>query len=161
MSDYAKIADALRFTASEITNCNMVALSMRTLVDGAVAIEELMAQVRDKDYLIQQQAEEIERLRRDVKKQQEKMIELAKARELKEMETVKTWCHQRGIAMVEWPIYQSMVACYGRKPKRGKWIDTVTAGIEETVCSVCRCSGFHHLKYCPNCGAEMERPDEA
>lgn len=29
-------------------------------------IEELMAQVKDKDYLIQQQADEIERLRRDV-----------------------------------------------------------------------------------------------
>ena len=42
------------------------------------AMEELMAQVKDKDYLIQQQADEIERLRRDVKKQQEKMIELAK-----------------------------------------------------------------------------------
>lgn len=161
MSDYAKIADALRFTASAISDHKLEVLSLRTLNDGATAIEELTAQVRDKDYLIQQQADEIERLRRDVKKQQDKMIELAKARELKEMETVKTWCHQRGIAMVDWPIYQSMVACYGREPKRGKWIDTVTAGIEETVCSVCRCSGFHHLKYCPGCGAEMERADEA
>ena len=43
MSDYKKIADALRFTASEITACKMVALSMRTLVDGADAIEELTA----------------------------------------------------------------------------------------------------------------------
>lgn len=34
--------------------------------------------MRDKDYLIQQQADEIERLRRDVKKQQEKMFGLAK-----------------------------------------------------------------------------------
>lgn len=46
--------------------------------DATTAIEELMAQVKDKDYLIQQQSDEIERLRRDVKKQQEKMIELAK-----------------------------------------------------------------------------------
>lgn len=40
-------------------------------------IEELSAQLADKDCLIQQQADEIERLRRDVKKQQEKMIKLA------------------------------------------------------------------------------------
>lgn len=46
--------------------------------DAFAAIEELMAQVKDKDFLIQQQADEIERLRRDVKKQHEKMIELAK-----------------------------------------------------------------------------------
>lgn len=45
---------------------------------AADAIEELMAQVKDKDYLIQQQTDKIERLRRDVKKQHEKMIELAK-----------------------------------------------------------------------------------
>lgn len=51
---------------------------MKMLPGAATAIEELMAQVKDKDYLIQQQADEIERLRRDVKKQQEKMIELAK-----------------------------------------------------------------------------------
>ena len=52
----------------------------KRLKDAATSIEELMAQVSDKDYLIQQQADEIERLRRDVKKQQEKMIELAKDR---------------------------------------------------------------------------------
>lgn len=100
MSDYAKIADALRFTASEITNCNMVALSMRTLVDGAVAIEELMAQVRDKDYLIQQQIDEIERLRRDVKKQQEKMIEMAKKLPKRGERTINpyenTWAIENG-----------------------------------------------------------------
>ena len=88
--------------------------------DALKHIEDLTAQLADKDYLIQQQADEIERLRRDVKKQHEKMIELAKAREMKEMEAVKTWCHQRGIAMVDWPIYQSMVACYGRDPMREK-----------------------------------------
>ena len=47
--------------------------------DAATAIEELEAQVKDKDYLIQQQTEEIQRLQRDVKKQQKKMIELATA----------------------------------------------------------------------------------
>ena len=78
MSNYAKIADALRFTASAIPDHKLEVLSLRTLNDGATAIEELTAQVRDKDYLIQQQTDEIERLRRDVKKQQEKMIELAK-----------------------------------------------------------------------------------
>lgn len=50
----------------------------KRLKDAATSIEELMAQVKDKDYLIQQQADEIERLRRDVKKQQEKMFEMAK-----------------------------------------------------------------------------------
>lgn len=49
-----------------------------TLGQAHKAIEDLTAEIRDKDYLIQQQADEIERLRRDVKKQQEKMIELAK-----------------------------------------------------------------------------------
>jgi len=38
---------------------------------------------------------------------------------------------------------------------RGKWLDTETAGIKETVCSVCFHTGWHHLNYCPNCGADM------
>jgi len=101
------------------SGCDNACLDKR-LKDAANSIEELMAQVRDKDHLIQQQTDEIDRLRRDVKKQQEKMFDLGKARELKEMEAVKTWCHQRGIAMVDWPIYQSMVACYGRDPMREK-----------------------------------------
>lgn len=42
------------------------------------------------------------------------------------------------------------------QPKTGHWRDTITAGINETVCSVCLYSGFHHFNYCPNCGAEME-----
>ena len=129
MSDYAKIADALRFTASEITNCNMVALSMRTLVDGAVAIEELMAQVRDKDYLIQQQAEEIERLRRDVKKQQEKMIELAKKLP-KRCEWIRIDKHT-----IQCPL------CHRYLDLRG-----VNAGRGDA-------------NYCPNCGAKMEVQD--
>ena len=135
MSDYAKIAAALRFTASEITNCNMVELSMRTLVDGAVAIEELMTQVKDKDYLIQQQADEIERLQRDVKKQQEKMFELAKLlpkrgewteenRRPRSSQFVCSVCHR---------------TAYDPQPTRDKaWRKR------------CRYS------YCPNCGANME-----
>lgn len=126
------------------------------LKDCVEALTQSSAELKDKDYLIQQQADEIERLRRDVKKQQEKMFDLAKARELKEMEEIKTWVHQRGAVIVDYDIYEMLTHNYGRKPKRGKWIDTVTAGIEETVCSVCRCSGFHHFKYCPGCGAKME-----
>ena len=45
---------------------------------AADAIEERNAQLADKDYLIQQQAYEIQRLKADVKRQQEKMFELAK-----------------------------------------------------------------------------------
>lgn len=48
------------------------------LKDCVEALTESSAQLADKDYLIQQQSDEIERLRRDVKKQQEKMFELAK-----------------------------------------------------------------------------------
>ena len=47
------------------------------LKDCAEALTESSAQLADKDYFIQQQTEEIQRLQRDVKKQQEKMIELA------------------------------------------------------------------------------------
>ena len=47
------------------------------LKDCAEALTESSAQLADKDYLIQQQTEEIQRLQRDVKKQQEKMIEMA------------------------------------------------------------------------------------
>ena len=132
MSDYAKIADALRFTASEITNCNMAALSMRTLVDGAVAIEELTAQVRDKDYLIQQQAEEIERLRRDVKKQQEKMIELAKK------------IPKRG----EWIRHPEVKNIYG-----GEYIECTFCGEKYIVQYIA------DEKFCRNCGAKMEVQD--
>lgn len=71
----------------------------KRLKDAANSIEELLAQVKDKDYLIQQQADEIERLRRDVKKQQEKMFELAKrlphwvsVEERKPPEYTDVWC---------------------------------------------------------------------
>lgn len=86
--EYEKQVKALRCCAGENTPgtkcpfydeywCGNECLDKR-LKDAATSIEELMAQVKDKDYLIQQQTEEIQRLQRDVKKQQEKMIELAK-----------------------------------------------------------------------------------
>ena len=62
-------------------------------------IEKLSAQLADKDCLIQQQADEIERLRRDVKKQQEKMFKLAhrlphwvSVEERKPPEYTDVWC---------------------------------------------------------------------
>lgn len=136
--------------------------------EAADVIEELMAQVRDNDYLIQQQADEIERLRRDVKKQQEKMFELAKARELKEMEEIKTWVHQRGAVIVDYDIYEMLTHNYGRKPKRGEWI--FCAGDGKTCCDGWECSScgktyhtnvpyFVEFTYCPNCGAKMEVQD--
>ena len=99
-------------------------------------IEELSAQLADKDYLIQQQADEIERLWRDVKKQQEKMIELAKKlpkrgewteenRRPKSAKFVCSICHR---------------PAYDPQPSRDpKWVK--------------RC----RYAYCPNCGAKMER----
>ena len=82
MGDYAKVAWHL-LTCSKVHDCATCELNKECVPcelyrGGSSAIEELMAQVRDKDYLIQQQADEIERLRREVKKQQDKMIELAK-----------------------------------------------------------------------------------
>ena len=63
-------------------------------------IEELSAQLADKDCLIQQQADEIERLRRDVKKQQEKMFELAKKLPKRGERTINpyesTWAIENG-----------------------------------------------------------------
>lgn len=124
--------------------------------------EEKDALLKDKDYLIQQQADEIERLRRDVKKQQEKMFELAKARELKEMEAVKTWCNQRNIVLVGGDVYQSMIAFYGRKMKRGTWVDVEfsISGDSTATCSLCgavvHSSFTTKPNFCPQCGAMME-----
>lgn len=94
------------------------------LKDCVEALTQSGAELKDKDYLIQQQADEIERLRRDVKKQHEKMIELAKARELKEMDEVKTFVHQRGAVIVDCDIYEMLIHNYGREPKRGECILT-------------------------------------
>ena len=72
MSDYNELVNELRSKHIEDRYKRMT-------LDAATAIEELEAQAKDKDYLIQQQTDEIKRLQRDVKKQQEKMFELAKA----------------------------------------------------------------------------------
>lgn len=45
-------------------------------------------------------------------------------------------------------------------PKKGKIIDTCTAGIEETVCSLCRHTVFNHFNFCPNCGADFRKIEE-
>lgn len=71
-------------------------------------------------------------------------------------EEVAVWVHRHGYVLVDCGIYAMLKASYGREPKRGKWIKTETAGIEETVCSNCRYSGFENMEYCPRCGADME-----
>lgn len=48
------------------------------LKDCAEALTQSGAELKDKDYLIQQQADEIQRLKADVNRQQEKMFDLAK-----------------------------------------------------------------------------------
>lgn len=92
--------------------------------------EEKDALLKDKDYLIQQQAEEIERLRRDVKKQQEKMFELAKK------------LPKRG----EWiRIDKHTIQC----PLCHRYLDL--RGVN---------AGRGDANYCLNCGAKMEVQDE-
>lgn len=87
--------------------------------------EEKDAMLKDKDYLIQQQADEIERLRRDVKKQQEKMFELAKK------------LPKRG----EWiRIDKHTIQC----PMCHRYLDL--RGVN---------AGRGDANYCPNCGAKM------
>ena len=111
------------------------------LAKSATAIEELMAQVNDKDYLIQQQAEEIERLRRDVKKQQEKMIELAK-----KLPKKGKYVHGKEISR------EYIGDCL------------VSVDYEDWRCSVCGIVfeqwNIPKFNYCPNCGAKMGGTDE-
>lgn len=108
MSDYTKTVKQLRYcskaTVKDCMECEGYretgdCVSEKLAKEAATAIEELTAQVRDNDYLIQRQVEEIERLRRDVKKQQEKMLELAKrlphwasVDERKPPEYTDVWC---------------------------------------------------------------------
>lgn len=80
MTDYSELVKKLRDlhrdprpASAEWLFENQVAL-----YDAAAAIEELSANVADKDHMIQEQWDEIQRLRADVKRQQKKMIELAK-----------------------------------------------------------------------------------
>ena len=50
--------------------------------------------------------------------------------------------------------------------KRGKWktafLDHESFGVRPTVvfCSECHLVGYWETNFCPNCGAEMERPGE-
>lgn len=95
------------------------------------AIEELSAQLADKDYLIQQQTYEIQRLMADVKRQQEKMIELAK-----KLPKRSQWTNLR-------------ISVDG------------TSSVECVLCGATIHNGFtKEPNYCPNCGAKMEPPKE-
>lgn len=97
-----------------------------TLGQAHKAIEDLTAEIKDKDYLIQQQADEIERLRRDVKKQHEKMIELAK-----KLPKRSQWTNLR-------------ISMDG------------TSSVECVLCGATIHKGFtQEPNYCPNCGAMM------
>jgi uncharacterized coiled-coil protein SlyX len=101
-------------------------------------IEELSAQLADKDYLIQQQLDEIQRLKADVKRQQEKMIELAKKLP-KRGEWVEENRRPRSSRFVCSECHRT---AYDPQPTRDKaWKK--------------RC----RYAYCPNCGAKMEVQD--
>ena len=142
MSDYVETARKLWVCGRNLdcAGCeeNLSCVPGELYRNAATAIEELEAQVKDKDYLIQQQTEEIKRLRADVKKQHEKMIELA-----------------------------------GKLPKKGKYVHgkeisreyigdcLVSVDYEDWRCSVCGIVfeqwNIPKFKFCPNCGAKMER----
>lgn len=135
-----KVKEGLHICTTEGSDCTRCSYHeygypyschFRLTKDAFTAMEELMAQVKDKDYLIQQQADEIERLRRDVKKQQEKMFELAKKLpkrgEWKATEMYMTdECTACGFLM-NW---EDVPACLFNLP--------------------------HFTDRCPNCGAKME-----
>ena len=98
------------------------------LKDCVEALTQSSAELKDKDYLIQQQADEIERLRQDVKKQQEKMIELAKK------------FPKRG----EWIEDRTEIVC-----------SKCHARFSDEIIFMNRNMEGEALKYCPNCGAKM------
>ena len=140
MSDYAKAVKQLRYCSkATVKNCMECegyketgdCVSEKLAKDAADAIEELMAQVKDKDCLIQQQMDEIERLRRDVKKQQEKMFELAKGLPKKGKWSVQYDPDDN-------PLFRRKFVCSAC----GEW------------------TSYGMSDYCPNCGAEMERAVE-
>lgn len=103
--------------------------------------EEKDALLKDKDYLIQQQADEIERLRRDVKKQQEKMIELAG-----KLPKNGKYVHGKEISR------EYIGDCL------------VSVDYEDWRCSVCGIVfeqwNIPKFNFCPNCGAKMEVQDD-
>ena len=134
-TDYYFIPDEPIVCFTRMEECDYVdyhahCMKERINQDAATAIEELMAQVKDKDYLIQQQTEEIQRLQRDVKKQQKKMIELAKG------------LPKRG----EWKINE----------KCGYKYQCSICGMFSGLDKVDVESGWTLNNYCSNCGAKME-----
>lgn len=137
--EYEKLIKALRYcidgtcgNCPYVEKCKKNGRAVDQLhKDADAAIEELMAQVKDKDYLIQQQAEEIQRLRADVKKQQEKMIELAKG------------LPKRG----EWHEWDD---------GDNTWSCSVCGEPFVLIDGTPKENG---MKFCPNCGAKMEVQD--
>ena len=103
------------------------------LKDCVEALTQSSAELKDKDYLIQQQTYEIQRLMADVKRQQEKMFELAKKLP-KRGEFV--YVHGDGVT-----------CCDG-------WECSVCGKTYHTNVPY-----FGEYKFCPNCGAKMEAQD--
>ena len=149
MMEIEKVKEGLHICTTERSDCTRCgyheygypnSCHFHLMKDAFTAIEELMAQVRDKDYLIQQQADEIERLRRDVKKQQEKMIELAGRLPKK-----GKYVHGKEISR------EYIGDCL------------VSIDYEDWRCSVCGIVfeqwNIPKFKFCPNCGANMEVQD--
>ena len=97
------------------------------LKDCVEALTQSGAELKDKDYLIQQQADEIQRLKADVKRQQDKMFELAK-----KLPKRSQWTNLR-------------ISAEG------------TSSVECVLCGATIHNGFtKEPNYCPNCGAKME-----
>lgn len=63
--------------------------------------------------------------------------------------------------MIEYQRIEELPVADVRPVVRGKWLDTETGGIKETVCSICFHTGWHHFNYCPNCGADMRGETDA
>lgn len=106
---------------------------------AADAIEELSAQLADKDKLIELQFDEIQRLRADVKRQQKKMIELAKQLPKRgEWKTTDAFPHR---------VYCSN--CFRTYVPNDRWQIWVDKPGE----------GGLERNYCPSCGAKMEVQD--
>lgn len=144
---YNKIIKALRCnqTKEECAKCpystGFTCKQIKLDIDAAAAIEELAALVTDKDYLIQRQTEEIQRLQRDVKKQKEKMIELSG-----KLPKKGQYVHGKEISR------EYIGDCL------------VSVDYEDWRCSVCgivfKQWNIPKFDYCPNCGAKMGGTDE-